>query len=42
MYGCVYNPKYSVHSSLSGKIFVHLCFIYLDFIFDFALLYSAC
>ena len=24
MYDCVYNPKYSVHNSLSGKILLHL------------------
>ena len=35
MYDCVYNPKYTVHNSLSGKILLHL-------FFDFALLYSAC
>ena len=28
MYDCVYNPKYSVHNSLSGKISLHLCVIY--------------
>ena len=32
MYGCVYDPKYSVHNSLLGKILLHLCFIYFNFI----------
>ena len=32
MYDCVYNPKYSVHNSSSGKILLNLCFIYFDFI----------
>ena len=40
MYDCVYNPKYSVHNSLSEKILLHLCLFILISFFDFAL-YSA-
>ena len=35
MFDCMHNPKFSVHNSISRKIFVHLCFIYFYFIFDF-------
>ena len=47
MYDCVYNPKYSVHNknemkmknnSLSGKILLHLCFVYFDLIFRFCII----
>ena len=40
MFDCMHNPKYSVHNSISSKIFLHLCFIYFYFIFLFLPYYT--
>ena len=40
MLDCMYNPKYSVHNSISRKILLHLCFIFFLFHFLFLPYYT--